>query len=232
MSEQLNSSAIVPIDGEYMLDIKEFDASGHASKFIVKVPDSADFRQWSVMQRVALLKKGPWAKSPIHEILFGIAYAESLGLDIMRGDVYPTGEGRLGIANKAKIKLALATGNIEGIETTIKDTGKPVELTGCIQKTDLECTVTIHVKGWKVPLVRTAKLSRWFKAKNPNWVGNPEHMLELNTVAHACEFVNPTATEEDEAPPLVDNTANSLLALNQAKEAITPKQLTADQEKS
>jgi hypothetical protein len=75
---------------------------------------------------------------------------------------------------------------------------------GCIAKSDIECTVTIKVKGWDQPLVRTARLSRWYKKGNPNWVGNPEHMLELNTIAHAVEYIPGAtgATEEDEAPPL------------------------------
>lgn len=203
MPEPTNTSAITlaPVEGEYILDIKEFDAGGKQTVLSVKMPTSADFAKWSLMQQVAMLKKGPWKSSPIAEIAYGIVYADRLGLDIMKGDVFPTGEGRIGTSNKAKIKLALATGNIEGIETNTVEIDAPGPV-GCASKKDLECTVTIHVKGWKSPIVRKSKLSRWYKAKNPNWVGNPEHMLELNTVAHACEYVNPGATEDDEAPPL------------------------------
>jgi hypothetical protein len=201
MPEPQNSQALVPTAAGYSLKIRELDASGKATEIEVAVPDNGDFEKWSLMQQVAMLKKGPWKTSPINEIMFAIAYARSLNLDVMRGDVFPTGEGRIGTSNKAKIKLALATGNIEGIVTeTVELPDKGPD--GCAAKKDLECTVTIYVKGWKQPIVRKAKLSRWYKPRNPNWVGNPEHMLELNTVAHACEYVHPTATEDDEAPPL------------------------------
>jgi hypothetical protein len=202
MPTESSSNAIIPSpNGGFSLKIRELDAAGKATELEVAMPDSPDFTKWSLMQQVAMLKKGPWKNSPVNEIMFALAYASSLGLDIMRGDVFPTGEGRIGTSNKAKIKLALATGNIIGITSEIKELDEPGP-SGCQSKHDLECTVTIHVRGWQAPIVRKAKLSRWFKARNPNWVGNPEHMLELNTVAHACEYVHPTATEDDEAPPL------------------------------
>jgi hypothetical protein len=201
MPEPVNSSALVPTaQGQYDLKIRELDASGKATELSVPMPTTSEFAKWTLLQQVAMLKKGPWKASPINEIMFAVAYANSLGLDVMRGDVFPTGEGRLGTSNKAKIKLALATGQIEGIETSMRELPEDAPA-GCASKKDLECTVTIYVKGWQKPITRKAKLSRWFKASNPNWKGNPEHMLELNTVAHACEYVHPTATEDDEAPP-------------------------------
>lgn len=202
MPEPMNNAAIVSTaQGQYDLKIRELDASGKATELSIPMPEHSDFARWTLMQQVAMLKKGPWKTSPINEIMFAVAYAQSLGLDVMRGDVFPTGEGRLGTSNKAKIKLALATGQIQGIETSMRELPEDGP-TGCASKKDLECTVIIYVKGWQKPIVRKAKLSRWFKASNPNWKGNPEHMLELNTVAHACEYVHPTATEDDEAPPL------------------------------
>jgi len=200
MAEAQSTNALVPIDGEYMIEVKEFDAAGKSKAITVAAPTSADFRAWSLMQQAVMLKKGPWQSRSLQEIIYAIAYANNLGLDIMQGDVYPTGDGRINTSNKAKIKQALATGNIEGIEVAIVDTGKAISLDGCSQKTDLECTVTIHVKGWKVPIVRKSQLSRWFNKSNPNWKGRPEHMLELNTVAHAVEYVHPMATESDETP--------------------------------
>lgn len=202
MPEPQTTNAIVPVAaGEYVMEIAEFNAAGQKTAMSIAMPTSTDPRQWTLMQMAGMLKKGPWQKSPMNEIVFGIGYAVALGLDIMKGDVFPTGSGRIGTSNKAKIKLALQTGNIEGIETSITELDAPGPQ-GCVAKKDLECTATIHVKGWKAPIVRKAKLTRWYKPGNPNWVGNPEHMLELNTVAHACEYVNPTATEDDEAPPL------------------------------
>jgi hypothetical protein len=204
MAEQGNSAALVPIEGDYLIEVKDYDAAGKATVIKATMPQTSNFNEWSLVQQVVMLKKGPWKSSPISEIAFGVTFARSLGLDAMQGDVFPTSEGRLGISNKAKIKLALRTGNVEGIEVSMKDTGLAITLPGCIQKTDLECTVKVYVKGWKVPITRTAKLSRWYKAKNPNWQGNPEHMLELNTVAHAMEYVNPGATDSEEAPPIPD----------------------------
>lgn len=222
MAEPKNNTALVPIEGEYLMEIREFDAAGKATALKTTLPNEADFKKWTLIQRAIMLKKGPWSKSNIYETVFGIVYADNLGLDIMRGDVFPTGEGRIGISNKAKIKMAQDTGNICGIEVNIEDTGEKIDLTGCVQKTDLKCTVTIHVKGWKKPIIRTSRLSRWYKAKNPNWAGNPEHMLELNTVAHACEYVPGAAlaTEDDEAPPLP--TPDVKGALEAAKAEVEP----------
>lgn len=203
MAEQGNTTALVPVQGEYMMTVKEFDASGKSTELSAPMPANANFKQWSMMQQAIMLKKGIMKSLPVQEVVFAITYAEGLGLDIMAGDVFSTGDGRIGVSNKAKIKRAMSTKLIEGIEVEIRDTGEAIALAGCSQKTDLECTAKIHVKDWKMPIVRKSRLSRWYKPKNPNWAGNPEHMLELNTVAHAMEYINPMATTEgDEAPPL------------------------------
>jgi hypothetical protein len=209
MSEQGNTSAIVktPIEGEYLLEAKEYDASGKTSMIRAPLPDTGEFAKWSLIQQALMLKKGAWSGSPFSEIIFAIAYANSKGLDILAGDVYSTGSGRIATSNKAKIKQALATNRIEGIETEITQLNEDIALVGCPLKKDIECKATIHIKGWKAPIIRKSRLSRWFNAKNPNWKDRPEHMLELNTVAHALEFVNPTATEDDEAPPIIANAA-------------------------
>ena len=203
MAEQGNSTALVPSSPDnYTIKVREFDASGNAQEIAIPVPTSANFREWSIMQQVVMLKKGTWSKSSVAEILFAIAYANSLNLDVMQGDVYSVGDGRIATSNKAKIKMALATGKIKGWTIDTRDTGEKIELAKCIQKTDLECTVVLDVEGLNKPIIRKARLSRWFKATNPNWQGNPEHMLELNTFAHACEYVHPTETGPEEAPPL------------------------------
>ena len=119
------------------------------------------------MVQVAMLKMGTFKNSAIPEIIYAVAYANRCGLDVMQGDVYSTGSGRLGISNKAKIKLALATGNIVGMKATIWDTGSAISVAGCSLKTDLECTATISVRGWSEPIVKTQRLSKWFMAKNP-----------------------------------------------------------------
>jgi hypothetical protein len=206
MPEPLNSNAIVPTaEGELMISVKEFDAGGRTKELTALMPSSGAFAKWTVMQQVVMLKKGQWKASSISDIVWGLAYADALGADVMKGDLFPTGEGRWGTSNKFKIRKALDTGNVVGIETTIKELDTPFAIEKAGIKRDLECTATIYVKGWEKPIIRRAKLSRWYKPTNPNWQGNPEHMLELNTVAHACEYVPGAvqATEDDEAPPLV-----------------------------
>lgn len=204
MPEQsTKSTALVPLTGEYEVTVKDFLPSGQKYELSFPLPDSRDFLSWSVKQQIGMLKRGPWSSVAIPDILWGLAYAHRIDADAMKGEIFPTGQGRWGTSNKYKIRKAMETGNIVGIETEIKELPDPVTLKGCVAKKDLECTVTIHIKGWAKPIVRKARLSRWYKESNPNWQGNPEHMLELNTVAHACEYVPGTAallTEEDEAP--------------------------------
>jgi len=203
MPEPANSTALVPTAvGGMKIIVKDFDAAGRANELSCDLPSTGDFRQWSLQQQIVMLKKGAWATSSVPDIVWGLAYARSLEADVMKGELFPTGPGRWGTSNKYKIKQALRTGKVLGIQVEITDTKQAIDLPGCVQKTDLECTVTVTVKDWQVPIIRKSRLSRWFKAKNPNWQGNPEHMLELNTVAHALEYVEPTATEDDEAPPL------------------------------
>lgn len=204
MAELVEKSAIVPAGSGYTLTVKDFDAAGKVTELSCPMPDSADFSTWTMMQQIAMLKRGVWKTSTVSDIVWGLAYAQRIGADVMMGELFPTGEGRWGTSNKYKIKKALASGMVTGIESVTRELPDSVELAGCIQKKDLECTVTISVKGWEKPLVRKARLSRWFKGNNPNWKGNPEHMLELNTVAHACEYVPGVtgSTEDDEAPPL------------------------------
>ena len=190
------------LENEALVFTGGYDTAGRAIEYKIKPPVSVNFGDWPLMVQVAMLKMGTFKNSSIPEIIFATAYAKNLGLDITQGDVYPTGSGRIGTSNKAKIKLALATGNVVGIKSEITDTKTPVTLAGCTQKTELMCTATIKVKGWDEPIVVTQKLSDWFMPSNPNWKSRPEHMLRLNTIAHACEFVAPGATDENEAPPL------------------------------
>jgi hypothetical protein len=204
MAELQNQTAIVPAGTTHQITVKDFDAAGKSTELSCPLPEDSRFETWKMMQQIVMLKRGVWNSVAVPEIVWGLAYAQKIGADVMQGEIFPTGQGRWGTSNKFKIKKALATGNILGIDTKMKELTGEKAPDGCIAKSDIECTVTIKVKGWDQPLVRTARLSRWYKKGNPNWVGNPEHMLELNTVAHACEYVPGAtgATEEDEAPPL------------------------------
>ena len=203
MADLKSENALVPTGMTHQITVKDFDAAGKVTELSCPLPEDARFETWSMMQQLVMLKRGVWKDSTVPDIVWGLAYAQRLGADVMQGELFPTGQGRWGTSNKYKIKKALATGNILGIDTQIKELDSPAP-PGCIASKDFECTVTITVKGWEKPLVRKARLSRWYKKGNPNWVGNPEHMLELNTTAHACEYVPGAtgATEEDEAPPL------------------------------
>lgn len=202
MPEPANTVLLAPTtSGGMRITIRDFDAAGRANELACDLPSSGDFKQWSLQQQIVMLKKGAWATSSVADIVWGLAYANALNADVMKGELFPTGPGRWGTSNKYKIKQALRTGRVRGISVEMRDTKENIDLKGCVQKTDLECTVTVAVEGWTAPIIRRARLSRWFKEKNPNWQGNPEHMLELNTVAHALEYVEPTATEDDEAPP-------------------------------
>lgn len=197
------STALAPTRklDELNLKVKELDALGRAEEYIVGLPTSPNFAEWSFLQQIAMLKTGAWKSIPVPQVAFAIAYANRLGLDIMQGDVYSTGEGRIATSNKAKIKLAMQTGKIVGINSVVTETERPFSADGCAVKKDLECTVTVSVKGWERPLTLTQRLSEWYVGRNPNWKSRPEHMLKLNTLAHACEYINPTETGDDEYLP-------------------------------
>ena len=185
----------------YRLSAREFTATGESMEISCELPTTTNFNEWSVKQQVVMLKKGTWKTASVAEILWGMAYARKLNLDIMAGDVYSVGDGRIATSNKAKIKLAFATQKIKGFDVQFKELNEtPASLAQCSQKKDLECTVSLDVEGLNKPIVRRAKLSAWFNPKNPNWTGRPDHMLELNTMAHACEYVHPTETGVDELP--------------------------------
>ena len=222
---------------DMQMPVRELDNMGQATVYMVPIPTSANFNEWSIYQQVAMLKAGSWAKSPVGMIVFASAYALRYGrkpdgtpiVDIMQGDVYTTGDGRIALSNKAKIKIALASGRLEDApEITITETDDEIDLPGCSAGHDLECTVKLTVKGWKKPVVKTQRLSEWYVAKNPNWQGRPAHMLELNTLAHACELISPTETGPDEYPttaaePVIPSNDDDLIVQLKASVEATKK---------
>lgn len=196
--------AAKPMLSDMVMTVKELDSLGRATEYIVPIPSSSSFKDWTFYQQIAMLKAGAFKTTPIPQIIFAIAYAERMGLDIMQGDVYPNGEGRLATSNKAKIKLALKTGRITGYECAIKDGPLVPDDNPWPLDNDLICTVTLTVKGFDKPIVKTQRGSEWFMPKNPNWSGRPSHMLELNTFAHACELIHPTDQDPAEGPGEVE----------------------------
>lgn len=199
MATELGTAAIVPAGQAaqgYTMSITEFDAAGAKSTLTVPIPDgSLGFKQWNILARAAVLKQTTWNKFTVPQIILATMFADKLGLDIELGDVYST-DGRPAVSAEGRMKLAMKTGLVQGIKTTFRDTGEAINLPGCVLKTDLECTVTITVKGWAEPAQRTARLSRWFK-KTPAWMERPEHQLELNTIGHLCRLIAPISDPAD-----------------------------------
>jgi hypothetical protein len=202
MADLKDNAAIVPAGAttSYALTIREFDAAGRSSDLTVQVPLDATIEtiKGNLLLRAAILKSTTWNKFNIPQILHAIMFADRLGLDIELGDVYST-DGRPAISAEGRIKLALATGRIKGISTQWRELDDPAPA-GCVLKKDLECTVTIQVADWDKPVVRTARLSRWFK-NTPAWKERPEHQLELNTIGHACRLIRPVGDPADTPEP-------------------------------
>src|SRR5271167_3916126 len=130
MAEQEGTTALVPanpIDGEYCIEVKEFDAAGHSTKFSVPVPTSLDANSASLMLRAAVLKRTTWKNFDFPTILHATIYSDRMGLDIMAGDVYMAEEGRLSTTAGAKIRHAMASGRIVGYTVEITN-GDDIEI--------------------------------------------------------------------------------------------------------
>lgn len=211
MAEQSNVTAIVPAAqaGDYQIEIKEFNAAGAASKFMIPVPANVTAMGASVMLRSAVLKRTTWKTYDFPTILHAVIYADRMGLDIMAGDVYMAEEGRISTTAGAKIRHAMSTGRIEGYEVEITN-GEEITIPWETQKQkgeykgpNLQAKVTVYVKGWKAPVVYTTTLAEWFVGRNPNWRSRPAYMLRRNALSKALEEVAPMGVEADEAPPIV-----------------------------
>ncbi len=208
MPTQESNTAIVPIEGEYQIQISEFSPSGQKSNFMIPVPNHISSQEASVMLRAGILKKTAWKNFDFPTILHAVIYADRMGLDIMAGDVYSADGGRLATTAGAKIRHAMATGRIEGYEVEISD-GDAIEIpwktsnsSGVFKGSNLKARVTVHVKGWVKPVVYETTLAEWFVGGNPNWKSRPSYMLRRNALSKALEEVAPMGVEADEAPPL------------------------------
>jgi hypothetical protein len=206
MPEQINASAITPIDGEYLIQIKEFDAAGKSTSFSVPVPRNISSTEASVMLRAAVLKRTTWSGKDFPTILHAVIYADRMGLDIMAGDVYTADGGRLSTTASAKIRHAMTSGKIAGYSVTItegptisipyKSNGKDCTWVG----KNLKAVVSVRVVGWEEPVVYETTLEEWFMGSNPNWRARPAYMLRRNALSKALEEVAPMGIEADEAP--------------------------------
>lgn len=224
MPSQDNSTALVPVDGEYMIEIKEFDAAGTKRPFMVAVPRNVGSQEASVMLRAAILKRTTWKSFDFPTILHAVIYADRMGLDIMAGDVYSAEGGRLSTTAGAKIRHAMASGKIDGYDVEISEGPKvtiKLKTLGQYEGPDLKAKVTVYVKGWQRPVVYETRLSEWFLpgTNNPNWLQRPAYMLRRNALSKALEEVAPMGVEGDEAPPLEppNQAAEAKRAVEEAK---------------
>ncbi len=211
MPEQSNSTAIVVVDSEYLIDIKEFDAAGKANSFKVGIPANVTSNEASVMLRSAILKRTTWKASDFPTIIHAVIYADRMGLDIMAGDVYTAEGGRLSTTAGAKIRHAMASGKIEGYAVEITE-GQKITIEyvskGAKQSwtgPNLKAKVIVFVKGWPKPVIYDTTLEEWFMGNNPNWKLRPAYMLRRNALSKALEEVAPMGIEPDEAPPLTES---------------------------
>lgn len=211
MPESASTTAIVPTEGEYIVDVREFDAAGKATSFRLPIPANVSAQQASVMLRAVLLKKTTWSKYDMPTIITAVLYADNMGLDAMAGDVYMTPEGRISTTAGAKIRHAMSTGRIAGYSVELTKRGE-ITLDWTDSKKgpqqwkgpDLAVKVTVFVKGWDKPIIYEAFLDEWFMGINPNWRNRPAYMLRKNALSKALEEVAPMGTESDEAPPLAE----------------------------
>ena len=208
MPEPTNTTELVPVNGEYQIQISEFDAAGKRSNFMVPVPTTISSHEASVMLRSAVLKRTTWKAFDFPTILHAVIYADRMGLDIMAGDVYSAEGGRLSTTAGAKIRHAMSSGKIEGYDVEITDgplVKIPYQLKGkdCMwEGPNLKAKITIYVKGWQKPVTYETTLEEWFMGSNPNWRSRPAYMLRRNALSKALEEVAPMGVEADEAPPL------------------------------
>lgn len=235
MAEMEGTSAIIPAAsalgpraqgdlGVYSINIADYSPSGKKEEFAVALPNDA---KWgNVMLRAAILKRTTWKQFEIPVILHAIIYADSMGLDIMAGDVYQAEEGRLSTTAGAKIRHAMSGDRIEGYSVEITE-GPEITLeytqrneTKVWKGKDLKAKVTVDVRGWKAPVVYNTTLGEWFVGRNPNWRTRPAYMLRRNALSKALEEVAPMGVDVDEAPPVAPAYGMSGFAGEQASVGI------------
>lgn len=208
MAEQASSTALVPVEGEYQIEVSEFTPAGTKSKFMVPVPSQLTSQEASVMLRAAILKRTTWKQFDFPTVLHAVIYSDRMGLDIMAGDVYMAAEGRISTTAGAKIRHAMSTDRIVGYEVQMTEGPErefKYEVRGATQTIKLpnwKAKITVHVRGWTIPVVYETELSEWFVGTNPNWRTRPSYMLRKNALSKAMEEVAPLGIEADEAPPL------------------------------
>lgn len=200
MPEQSNSTALATIEGEYQLEVKEFDAAGKTSVFKVPVPTALTATEASIMLRTAILKRTAMKANELPQVLHAVMYADRLGLDVMAGEVYIVA-GRIATTAGAKIRHAMNSGKIDGYKVDITPLNRKFK-SGAEDVDDLKAVVTVRVKGWAEPVIYETTLREWYLPTNPNWKQRPAYMLRRNALSKALEEVAPMGLDADEAPPI------------------------------
>lgn len=189
------------------MTVTDLDPLGRKISYSVELPQTANYEEMTMPQKILVLKSGRFSKLPVPLVMAAITYAARLrkqtGADIdeLQGDLYAissqSGELTFNLTNDAKWKIAMATGLIEGWESILKDIPDEPGPEGCDEPYDIECTVTLLVKGLKSPIVCTQRLTEWYMGRNPNWQHRARHMLEKSTRVHAAELISKTSANED-----------------------------------
>lgn len=226
-----SETALVPAASGYSISIKDVAPGGQVETYLVPIADSVEWKNWTLMLRAAVLKKGNsvWRDKPIPEILHAIVYAESLGLDIVQGDVYVAEGGRLAVTNDARIKSALGSGRIAGYRYEVseipaeEDKADPKwrdwetkNASGTYEGPNLRSKVTVGVKGWTEQVVYETTLDQWFLGRNANWRTRTPYMFRKSSIAHALNEVCPIGLDEAEVPPLVSEVPDLRAGMQEA----------------
>ncbi len=213
MAEPQNQSAIVQAsDGGYAINIRRYDAAGQATPLVVRIPENAslpDIMKSPLLLAAALKDGDPtWQQYDLGFVLVAVMHAQSLGLDILQGDVYPV-EGRIGISDWAVIKHARAQGRYRH-EVKIEE-GPTIEIpwetkreSGVWRGPGYTATVTVYERladGTEVvATVYTTSLRVWFEGRSKEWRERPVESLRRKALRRAYQEVCPVGIEPDEAP--------------------------------
>jgi hypothetical protein len=203
MAEQENGTALVPIAGKTVLEVRDFNAAGGKDIYQIAVPD--DEKWGSIMVRAAFLKKGTMAEASFGQIVCAVMYADSMGLNAVAGDVYIV-SNRLATTADAKIRHALSSGIIAGYQVEItpgpnmrkKYTIKGNENTW--EGPNLHAKITVQVKGWEKPVIYESDLSEWFNGANAAWREHTTFMFRKNALSKALGEVAPMGVDAEEVP--------------------------------
>jgi hypothetical protein len=224
MANQESDTSLVPSSDGITLRVKDFSAGGGASEYAITVPQN-DARWQDIVLRAAFLKKGTMVEQSFGAIVCAIMYADSMGLNVMAGDVYIV-NGKLATSADAKIRHALGSGRIEGYEVEMTP-GPAIDIQYSIKGKleiwtgpNVHAKITVHVKGWKKPVVYESDLEEWFNGANAAWREHTSFMFRKNALSKALGEVAPLGVDADEVPaaPVLSDAKEFVKSLTKPKE--------------